>query len=116
MRSITEITDDPKQKLTITLDDNRTFTLEMEFIEQQQQWNMNIKNIPDSDLEINSVRVGAMPNLLRQWARVIPFGIIVATENNDDPYAIDDFSNGRAVLSILNEEEVEEVETLILTP
>lgn len=113
MLQLTEIKDQPKQKFSVQLEDNSSFTLELEFIEQQEQWIMNISDIPNSDKIINGFRVTASENLLRQYRRIISFGILVETKNGDDPFRIDDFSSERATLNILTSEEVNQVEELL---
>lgn len=112
---LTEITDDPKQKFQIQLENNQTFTLDIEFVEQQECWYCSISDIQNNSLVINSLRLTTMPNILRQWARIIPFGIAIESEDGDDPFAIDDFLTKRVTLNILNEEEVAEVESALLT-
>jgi hypothetical protein len=116
MITLTEITDDPNQKFTVQLEDNSNFTLELEFIEQQEQWIMNISNIPNSDKIINGHKIVSSINLLNQFSRIIPFGVLIETKDGDDPFRVDDFLTGRATFNILNSDEVDEVRTLLATP
>lgn len=107
---ITEITDDPKQKFTVQREDNETFTLELEFLEQQERWIYNISNLVNSDIVINGSSIVSNPNLLRQFKRTLDFGISCTSEDGVDPSFIDDFSSGRVELGILTEAEVQEIE------
>jgi hypothetical protein len=116
MITLTEITSDPNQKFSVQLEDNSNFTLVLEFMEQQESWIASISDIPNSDKIINGFRVVSSVNLLRQYNRIIPFGIAIETEDGDDPFRIDDFSSGRATFNILNSEEVEQIEELLATP
>lgn len=115
MITLTEITEDPKQEFTVQLEDNSSFTMELEFIEQQEQWILNISNIPNSDKVINGLRVVTSINLLGQFQRIIPFGILISTKEGDDPFRIDDFVSGRAAFNILNTDEVEEIDLTLST-
>lgn len=116
MITLTEITEDPKQKFSVQLSDNRTFTLELEFIEQQEQWSINVFDIPDTSKQIKGFRVVNSVNLLRQFQRIIPFGIAVISEDSEDPFKIDDFSSGRISFNILDQDEVDNIEKLLSTP
>lgn len=115
MITLKEITNDPKQKFSVQLEDNSSFTLELEFIEQQEQWIANISDIPNSNKIINGIKLINSPNLLRQYQRIIPFGISIETKNDDDPFKLDDFSTNRAAINILNSDEVDQIDTLLTT-
>ncbi len=106
---LTEITDDPKQLFTVVLENNDTVTLGLEYIDQQQKWIYNL-SYPTSELTINGNALIGSPNILRQFQRIINFGIGVITNQGDDPSFIDDFSTGRATINILTAEEVQQVE------
>ena len=107
---LTEITDDPKQKFTVQREDNETFTLELEFLDQQERWIYNISDIPNSDIVINGSSIVSNPNLLRQFKRTLDFGISCTSKDGDDPSFIDDFSSGRVELGILTAAEVQKIE------
>ncbi len=107
---ITEITDDPKQKFTVQREDNETFTLELEFLEQQERWIYSISNLVNSDIVINGNSIVSNPNLLRQFKRILDFGISCTSADGVDPSFIDDFSSGRVELGILTAAEVQEIE------
>jgi len=110
MRIITEITDDPKQQFDVPLENNQFFKLELEFIDQQERWIYNIKDIPGSPIIINGNSLVTNPNLLRQFVRTLNFGISCISEDGDDPSFIDDFSIGRVELGILTAAEVQQIE------
>ncbi len=107
---LTEITDDPKQKFSVQLESNKFFTLELEFIDQQERWIYSISDIPDSDIVIKGSAMVSNPNLLRQFTRTLDFGISCTSEDGDDPSFINDFSSGRVELGILTKEEVDQIE------
>jgi len=57
---------------------------------------------------INGLRVCANINLLNSWKKVLPFGlsVFVRDGNKTDPFLIDDFSTGRAILYLLSQEDL----------
>lgn len=61
---------------------------------------------------VYGLRVCSLPNLLAQWAKVIPFGISVVCSNGQDPFLLESFANGTAKLYILNASEAEEFEAM----
>ena len=60
---------------------------------------------------VNGLRVCNSPNILEQFTEIIPFGIQVNTETvGYEPTLIDDFSTGRAVLNVLDSDELQQIE------
>jgi len=109
MRQITEISEDPTQKLDIVTEDNQTFELSLEYSDQQQGW---FYSIIFGDLIINGSRIITGLNILRNYKNIIPFGISILTDDLSEPIFIDDFSTERVRFIILTEEEVETIETV----
>jgi hypothetical protein len=108
MRQITEISEDPIQKLDIVTEDNQTFELSLEYSDQQQGW---FYSIIFGDLIINGSRIITGLNILRNYKNIIPFGISILTDDLSEPIFIDDFSTERVKFIILTQEEVETIET-----
>ena len=108
MKRITTLTDSALQKAIIVTDNSKELNLTLKFLPTQKIW---IYNITLDDFTINGRRVVVTPNMLRQYVRVIDFGIMCTSENGFDPYRIDDFSTERISLFILTEEEIKEFET-----
>ena len=109
MKILTEISDDSKQLFTVVLENNQTFNFALEFLDQQERWIYNLTYEP-ADLTIQGSSIVNSPNILRQFERIIDFGIGIITDQGDDPSFIDDFSSGRATINILTAEEVQAVE------
>lgn len=107
MIEITEITDEPRQKLDITLENNEVITLQLEFSTQQQGW---FASFAYGEFAINSFRLTTAANILRQYRELLPFGIAISTPDQSEPIFIDDFSTQRINFFVLNQEEVEDVE------
>jgi len=62
---------------------------------------------------LNNYRVVVSPNCLRAFRGVIPFGIACDTTDGYEDLFINDFSNGRASLYLLNSDDVKSVEDII---
>lgn len=103
MIELTEITDFPKQRLIVVLENNETFELILEYSENTEAWYMDVIY---GELQIKGKKVTKHPNLLRQFRNNIPFGIGI----DEEPYFLKDFLEKRVTFNILNEEEVELIE------
>jgi hypothetical protein len=108
MKQIVEITNDQKQKLDVVTEDNQSFELVLEYIDQQQGW---FYSITFGDVVINGARVVTGANILRSYQNILPFGISIATDDLSEPVFLDDFITERVKLFLLTEEEVAGVET-----
>ena len=56
------------------------------------------------DFSVKGLRVVQSYNILKQWERIIPFGIAIVSENNLEPLLIDDFLDNTKMYIIDNEE------------
>ena len=92
MQEITSITNSSKQRMTLVLENNETV------------------DFTYKELTVNGSRVTLTPNALRQYRRLIPFGIAFVTQGFVEPFSISDFSNGRVKMYVLNSDEVEQIE------
>lgn len=117
MIKLTEITDDARQVLSPVLETGQSFDLNLRFLPVINSWSMNIKFTGDNniDVEINGIRLVCGSNILKQWSRLIPFGImcIANDKTTSDIYFIDDFSKNRVSFYILNESEVFETKKIL---
>lgn len=108
MFTITSLTEEPKQKHTLPIEggyDDAEMTLE--FKETQQAWFMTLTW---GERSVSNLRVSASPNVLSQYKSSFPFGIMVFTENFQDPLTLEAFTSGGASMSVMTEAEVVEVE------
>lgn len=110
MQQITQITNKPKQHLTLLLENNETVDFKLYYSPRQQSWfyDFNYKEITQK-----GSRVVLTPNALRQFKKIIPFGISFSANSLVEPFSITDFSSGRVTMYILNASEVTQVEAEI---
>lgn len=114
MKQIANISDEPKQSITLQLDDGSIVTWQLEFRPQQYGWFYQITwNGLNPVWSRTEQRLVANPNILRTARLVIPFGIAIATQNNGDPQTQDAFSSGYATAFVLNATDVAAIEAAI---
>ena len=105
MYKLEQLTSDPLQELSITLDDGSTFVLTVYFMSNQYCW--TIQKLTYGSFEINNLFIANNPNLLFQWKNILPFGIGCFSESKREPSLIDDFSSDSSSLYVLNKTEVD---------
>lgn len=118
MLLINEITDEPKQKHTITINQYDQAVLDLEFKPNQYGWFFNVnwpnslQTVPYSSSGFSSSggRVVHSQNLLRQQQNIIPFGLAIISDNGLDPMTQDAFSSGLVKLYVLTKDEADGIE------
>lgn len=122
MKQIVEITNNPKQKLDITLENsNQSFTLLLEFSQTfigYSCWYFAIKyndfllgnDFVDTTITSPTIRLATGINILRQYKNIIPFGLSIITEDLSEPTLLNDFVSGRVLVNVLTAEEVADIE------
>lgn len=112
MTTITGITSQPKQEMSVVLEDGSTVSMLIEYRPQQIGW---FADIVRGEWVVRGLRLTASPNVLRQYRQVIPFGLAILTKGNRDLLNVTDFLDGTASVYLLNEDDVEEVEETTFT-
>lgn len=112
MTLIDNLTNFANQQTTLILDDGTTVDLVLLFNAATDRWVMSVTYL---DKIIESLGLCTLPNVLRQWMNVLPFGIACVTADQTDPFDINDFSTGRVKLYLLTAADVAQIETKIYT-
>lgn len=107
MRIITEVGQEPNQKLNLIGENNERIDFVLRYKPSQQAWYFDISY---ESFSVNGIKVVNSPNLLRQYENIIPFGLGCSVTDGTDPYFIDDFTDGRATLALLNEADIQQIE------
>lgn len=107
MLYINKITSDPQQQITLTGISGISINMTLRFMPRIQTW---MAGFAYNDVSIQGVKVVTNPNILRQWRRVIPFGILCYAASGLDPFRVNDFSNKAANLYLLNSTDINLVE------
>jgi hypothetical protein len=113
MQTLDTITNDAFQRHSIIIDNGQNrqqVQLDLRYNPTQAGW---YADITTTGFSLTGVRLCTHINLLRQFKRVIAFGLQISCDNNYEPFDINDFLTGRATLSFLNAAEVAEIEELL---
>ncbi len=110
MRKINSLTEDPSQKLSITLDDGSIFDFSLTYVPSQKNWWYSVQY---GDFFVSNMRIVDSPNTLRKFQRIIPFGIAFTVIDGYEIVNQSDFVSGRVSMFVLNQQDVLEVDTLI---
>lgn len=107
MQQIDTISSEPKQRFSLVLDNNETVDFKLYYLARMQSWYYDFTY---KDLTVNSSKVVLTPNSLRNFRRIIPFGIAFTSDGLVEPFEITDFSSGRVKMYVLNSDEVNQIE------
>ena len=121
MLKIKGITDDFKQSKQITLPDETTFTLRIEYIPLQIGWFVNEITydppvrapLPNRIFTVRSIRITKNLNLLQSYRNLIPFGIACLSQEAQEPTHIEDFISGNYGLYLLTKEDLDDYQTFV---
>lgn len=108
MKYINKITSDPMQKMILTGISGIQITMTLRFMPRIQRWIMGLSY---GEVSIQGIPVVCSVNMLRQHKNNIPFGIACIRTDGLDPYQVDDFSEKAANLYLLDEADVEQIES-----
>lgn len=107
MLEITTLTNEPKQRHTLVLENNETVDFRLYFSTRCESWYFDFAY---NDFICSGLKVVLSPNVLRQFKRILPFAFAFISQNNVEPFRIDDFSSGRVSMYILNEDDIALIE------
>lgn len=114
MNSITGLTTQPAQTSFILLEDGSRAKLTLFFRSQQLGWFYDLSWPGNAAIrvpfEIVGNRLVCSPNMLRQWRKLIPFGLMLYTVDSLEPMGQTCFVDGTADLILLNAADVLELE------
>ncbi len=114
MRLVDNLTDAADQTTTLILDDNTAATLRLRFQPRTGRWVADVGYAP-ANFQVNGLNVCALPNVMRAWRRVLPFGLAFVTPGyKTDPFQLTDFLSGYCSVYILNAADVAAVEASVI--
>jgi len=105
MNLIDVITDSPYQTFTMITDKQERVDVTLRYFPRQQGWFMDLQYEPTS-FYLSGLRLCTSDNLLSQWKKILPFGIRITTQENQEPYLVNSFSDGLSSFYLLNEGEI----------
>lgn len=107
MQQIDTISSSPNQRMSLVLDNNETVDFRLYYSAMQQAW---FYDFTYKERTVNCSKVVQTPNSLRQFRRILPFGIAFLSDSDAEPFQIDDFSSSRVKMYVLNSADVKLVE------
>lgn len=112
MQVITSLTSSPNQFHELVLEDNKIAKLTLRYYPRMFGWFCDIEF---QDIVINNMKLVLHPNILRQFKSKLPFGLAIYVDNGSpvEPFQITDFQTRRVNMAILNEDEIQQVESEI---
>lgn len=110
MEVITSITAYPKQEFVLKLENNEFAMMRLYYYSSQQSWYFDIEY---KDYTNNGNKVVLSPNAIRHLRYKLPFGIGFLSGSNADPFELESFTSQKVLMTLLNQEDVQEIEETI---
>lgn len=112
MQYINRLNNAAYQQSFLTGNPGQRIVMTVRYMPSQQLWLMDISY---NDFNLYGIPVLFALNMLRNYNKLIPFGIGCTTTDGQDPYSIEDFASGYAKLYLLSAEECQAVEAEFYT-
>ena len=109
MNLLTQIDNNPKQKIRMLLDNGNNVIFNFEYRPNQQAWFLAFEY---GDVNVQNIRLVTSYNLLRGYKSWLPFGLRCDTIDSFEPMDINDFLSGYATLYLLNADDVQATEAI----
>ncbi len=110
MRRINGLKATGKQSFQTSLDTGDDIDITMHYLPAVKQWTIDVQY---KTFKVNGLRIVKSFNLLFQYASIIPFGILVKSNDTVDPFLIQDFSSNRCEFFILTADELPVIDGFI---
>lgn len=107
MYLLNNLGNEPKQKLTMMLEDNTRLVLTFEYKQNQEGWFFGFTY---GDINCQNIRLTTSYNVLRAYRNWLPFGLRCDTVDNCEPIDIDDFVTGYANVYLLTRDDIKAIE------
>lgn len=108
MNQLTQIDNNPNQKIRMLLEDGSDVIFYFEYRANQQAWFWGFEY---GDVKIQNMRLVTAYNLLRSYKSWLPFGLRCDTIDGFEPMDLNDFLSGYATLMLLNADDVNATES-----
>lgn len=107
MYRFTTFGNEPRQQITMTLDDSSRVVFIFEYRANQLGWFFGYEY---GDMKQDNIRLVTSFNMLRTYSARLPFGLRCDTQDGEEPLELDDFASGYATLYLLTAEDVNQTE------
>lgn len=107
MYKFTNLGNEPRQQMTMILDNQSNIKFTFEYKANQLGWFFGFEY---GDVNYQNIRLTTSYNILRAYRNWLPFGLRCDTADDEEPMDINDFVNGYAKVYILTKADVEAIE------
>lgn len=107
MYRFTTLGNEPRQQVTMILDDTSRVVFIFEYRANQLGWFFSYTY---NDRTVANIRLVTSYNMLRSY-KSLPFGLRCDTADGEEPMELNDFSRGYAVLYLLTQEDIKATES-----
>lgn len=77
---------------------NENFTIYINYNSTRQCWFLDLES---EKFNLYGIKITSVLNVLRQWKDKLGFGLYIKTENNSEPFFLEDFNTGRSKIYLL---------------
>lgn len=103
MYKFTSLGSEPKQEITMLLSDNSRVVFNFEYKPNQLGWFFGFQW---GEYNYQNLRLTTNYNILSAYSSYLPFGLRCDTADFEEPYDLEDFSSGYAVLYLLPKADI----------
>lgn len=103
MRLVNKLNSNSIQRAYLTGNPGQRIILDLRYLPTQQIW---MADLQLDSFEVKGIFVTVSPNLLHSFHNVIPFGLVVTTDDGQEPRGVDDFDTGYAKIFLMDQNEV----------
>jgi hypothetical protein len=97
------------QMVNVRLKDNGNADFTFRYFPTQNQWTFSVDW---GSFKCRCQRMVSSPNCMRQFSRCVPFGMMVWSPFNVDPYFIDDFERERIFVYVIEGDDIDIAEIM----
>lgn len=108
MYKINSLGNEPKQQITLLVDDNTRVIFYFEYKANQQGWFFGFEY---NNTLYQNIRLTTSYNILRAYRNWLPFGIMCLTNDDFEPMDLNDFVSNYASVYLLSKEDIKGIES-----
>lgn len=109
MKKLSGLSATGKQTFTTTDENDNSITMTLYFRPAISMWFFDLSV---GDHVINGMRLCNSKNILYQFENLLGFGLMVYVSDGYEPFLINDLSSGRVILYLLDQEDMENLDSL----
>ncbi len=108
MYQFTQLANETKQKIIMSLDDGSRITFNFEYKPNQLGWFFGFQY---NDINYQNIRLTTSYNILRAYRSWLPFGLRCDTPDMEEPTDKNDFINNYATVYLLTQADINTIES-----